>query len=231
MTKIRIYLNQKFFLDKPIPLSDQQFHYLKRVMRLEENDKFFIFNKEEEWLAKFSFKKKPSAFPIEFLRISDACPDIWLCFSLIKSKNLSYLIEKVSEIGVRRIVPIITSFSENFKLNYERLNKIIFEAVEQNDSLNIPELTKQVKLSDLMKNWDSERLILFCDEKRKGQRILDLPLKKKKIAIFIGPVGGWSSEDKNLFKNKNFYEIELGPNILKADTASIVALSAVRNLL
>ena len=59
-------------------------------------------------------------------------------FSLIKSKNLSYLIEKVSEIGVRRIVPIITSFSENFKLNYERLNKIIFEAVEQNDSLNIP---------------------------------------------------------------------------------------------
>ena len=82
-----------------------------------------------------------------------------------------------------------------------------------------------------MKNWDSERLILFCDEKRKGQRILNLPLKKKKIAIFIGPVGGWSSEDKNLFKNKNFYEIELGPNILKADTASIVALSAVRNLL
>ena len=87
-------------------------------------------------------------------------------FSLIKSKNLSYLIEKVSEIGVRRIVPVITSFSENFKLNYERLNKIIFEAVEQNDSLNIPELTKQVKLSDLMKNWDSERLILFCDEKK-----------------------------------------------------------------
>tara|TARA_B100000029_G_scaffold476899_1_gene521412 strand:- start:171 stop:776 length:606 start_codon:yes stop_codon:yes gene_type:complete len=200
-------------------------------MRKRDGDEIFIFNGEEEWKAKLSCKGGMKIVPINLIKKKMPSDDIWLCFSLIKSKNINYLIEKTTEVGVKRIVPIITEFSEKFNLNYERLNKIIIEAVEQSDAINVPKLQDTISLEELLDNWDEDRIIIFCDENRSGSKIFEIPFKKKKMAIFIGPVGGWSEKDKKFFKNKNVYNVNLGKNILKADTAAIISLSMVKELL
>jgi len=232
MPKIRLFFKENFFQNKPLILDDVKFHYLKNVMRKKVNDKIFIFNENEEWSGRLQLENEKKVVPEYLIKKFEAIPDIWLCFALIKSKNINYLVEKVSEIGLKKIIPIETSYSEKYTPNYERLNKVCIEAVEQSESCYVPKIEKKKKLCKLLENWDRERMIIFCDEERKGENILKIPIKgKKKIAIFIGPVGGWSEDDRRGLKNLNFFNVTLGNNILKVDTACIVSLSSVRNVL
>jgi 16S rRNA (uracil1498-N3)-methyltransferase len=232
MPKIRLYLEKEIIKDQKIILSSVQSHYLKNVMRKKNNDKVIIFNKESEWECFLNFDKDVSVEPIKFIRLKKKIPDIWICFSLIKQKNISFLVEKVTEIGVRKIVPIETEFSEKLNLNIPRLKKIIIEAVEQSNSINLPEIVDTVKIDKLLGDWEDDRVIILCDEQG-GSPIFDakVRLKTKKIGIFIGPVGGWSFNDKNLLKKKKIFRVSLGENILKADTAAIYSLACLRALI
>ncbi len=99
MTKIRLFFKENFFQNKPLVLDNDKFHYLKNVMRKKENDKIFIFNENEEWCGRLEFASEKKVVPEYLIKKSEAIPDIWLCFALIKSKNINYLIEKVTEIG------------------------------------------------------------------------------------------------------------------------------------
>ena len=232
MPKIRLFFKENFFQNKPIILDNDKLHYLKNVMRKKANDKILIFNEKEEWLAKLLLEGEKKVVPEYLIKKSEATPDIWLCFALIKSKNISYLIEKVTEIGLKKIIPVETSYSEKYTPNYERLEKVCIEAVEQSESCCVPQIEKKKELFELLENWDRDRVIIFCDEERKGKNILKIPIQgKKKIAIFIGPVGGWSEDDRRGLKNLNFFNVTLGDNVLKVDTACIVSLSSIRNLL
>ncbi|MAI28892.1 MAG: 16S rRNA (uracil(1498)-N(3))-methyltransferase [Pelagibacteraceae bacterium TMED124] len=231
MPKIRLFFKENFFQNKPLILDNERFHYLKNVMRKNKNDKILIFNEKEEWSGKLQLEVK-KVIPENLIKKSEVIPDIWLCFALIKSKNINYLIEKVTEIGLKKIIPIETSYSEKYVPNYQRLEKVCIEAVEQSESLYVPKIEKKKKIFELLKNWDQERVIIFCDEDRNGKNILELPIKGgKKIAIFIGPVGGWSPHDRKALENLNFFNVTLGNNVLKVDTACIVSLSSIRNLL
>ena len=112
-------------------------------------------------------------------------------------------------------------------LNYERLKKISIEAVEQSNSLNLPIICKSKNIEDVLNDWEEDRLIIFCDEK-KGIDISEINREEfmfKKIAIFIGPIGGWSDEDRKLINKKDNLRINFGSNIMKADTAAIFCLS------
>ena len=231
MTKIRLYFDVNFKTSEVVVPNRSIQHYLVQVMRKKDSEEIYIFNEKEEWKAKIFLKKKFLIVPQSFYRKNKKKNlDIWICFSLIKSKNFNYLLEKISEIGVKKIIPFVSEFSERYKLNYERCNKIIIEAVEQSNSMLIPEFRVLTELKDLLADWDRERDIIFCNEKGKGKKIIDLPLKKK-VAIFIGPVGGWSEKDKILFRDLKFYNVSLGENILKADTAAISSLSLVKEKL
>ena len=232
MPKIRLFFKENIIQNKPLILDNDKFHYLKNVMRKKENDKILIFNENEEWYGKLQLEERKGVIPEHLIKRSEAIPDIWLCFALIKSKNINYLIEKVTEIGLKKIIPIETSYSEKYTPNYQRLQRVCIEAVEQSESLYVPKIERKKKLCKLLENWDSDRIIIFCDEERKGKNILTIPIqKKKKLAIFIGPVGGWSADDRKGLKNLNFFNVTLGNNILKVDTACIVSLSSIRNLL
>ena len=232
MPKIRLFFKENFFQNKPIILDNDKLHYLKNVMRKRVNDKILIFNENEEWSGRLQLEGKKKVVPEHLIKKSETSPDIWLCFALIKSKNLYYLIEKVTEIGLKKIIPIETSYSEKYTPNYERLEKVCIEAVEQSESCCVPKIEKKKELYELLENWDRERVIIFCDEERKGKNILKIPIQgKKKIAIFIGPVGGWSEDDRKSLKNLSFFNVSLGNNVLKVDTACIVSLSSIRNLL
>ncbi len=233
MPKIRIYLEKEIIKDQKILLDKKQMHYLKNVMRRKNGDYILAFNEQSEWECSLNFESNASLMPEKFLRSQNYIPDIWLCFSLLKTKSINNLIEKTSEIGVKKIVPLITEFSERTNLKVSRLKKISIEATEQSNSLVLPEITEVQKITDLLKNWNNERLIIFCDESG-GDSIIrakSLVMSFKKIAIFIGPIGGWSSNDKKLFKNRKIFRTSLGENILKADTAAIYSLSCIKALI
>ena len=233
MPKIRIYFEKKIVKDHKILLDSKQTHYLKNVMRKRTGDSIIAFNSNYEWECKLDLKVEKSIIPINLLRKKIIFPDIWLCFALIKIKNMNYLVEKISEIGIKKIVPIFSEFSSRIQININRFKKISIEAVEQSDSLALPEISHPVSLKELLKNWDNDRIIFFCDEMGGNQILSAKKIIKeyKKFAIFIGPVGGWSLSDRNLFKGKKIYKLSLGRNILKADTAAIYSLSCMRALL
>ncbi len=232
MPLIRLFTNEIISYRKFISLDREKSHYLKNVMRKKGRDKIIIFNENEEWEGNLDFNNGNKILPISLIRKSKKEMDIWLCCSLIKSKNLSYVVEKVSEIGVKKIIPILTDYSERYKPNYSRLKKISIEAVEQSEGMHVPRIEESEELNKLLEKWDSERIIIFCDEARKGEKISKIKIqKKKKIAIFVGPVGGWSENEKKSFKKFNPLNVILGKNILKVDTSCIVSLSAVKNFI
>ena len=114
MPKIRLFFKENFFQNKPIILDNDKLHYLKNVMRKKANDKILIFNENEEWLGRLLLEGEKKVVPEHLIKKSENTPDIWLCFALIKSKNISYLIEKVTEIGLKKIIPVETSYSEKY---------------------------------------------------------------------------------------------------------------------
>ena len=231
MSKIRLFFKEKIVNSKSIALDSEKTHYLKRVMRKKNGDKITIFNGKEQWevelnLTEYTVKPEKKTGMLGFV------PDIYLYFSLLKNKQTNYLIEKVCELGVKKIIPLKTEFSENFTPNLCRLKKVAIEAVEQSNGILVPEIEKLSSLKEVLKNWNKERKVFFCDEDRKGKKISKISLSKKdKVAIFIGPVGGWSLRDKQLFESIEVNKINLGKNILKADTAAIVSLSALQGLI
>ena len=231
MSKIRLFFKEKIVDSKSIALDSEKTHYLKRVMRKKNGDKITIFNGKEQWevelnLTEYTVKPEKKTGMLGFV------PDIYLYFSLLKNKQTNYLIEKVCELGVKKIIPLKTEFSENFTPNLCRLKKVAIEAVEQSNGILVPEIEKLSSLKEVLKNWNKERKVFFCDEDRKGKKISKISLlKKDKGAIFIGPVGGWSLRDKQLFESIEVNKINLGKNILKADTAAIVSLSGLQGLI
>ncbi|MFL2661062.1 MAG: RsmE family RNA methyltransferase [Alphaproteobacteria bacterium] len=233
MSKIRIYLENQIIKDEKILMEKKTIHYLKNVMRRKNGDKIIMFNGDEEWEGIFKIERNCFLKPTKLIRKKKQISDIWVCFGLVKNRNIDILVEKVTEIGITKIVPIITDFSNKKNIRADRLKKISLEASEQSNSINIPFVEEVTEIKSLLKNWDKKRLICFCDEKG-GKPILDIaPILKsyRKIAIFIGPVGGWSEADRKLFDSLQVFRAELGDNILKADTAAVYSLSCLKALL
>ena len=233
MSQIRIYIENQIKKNEYIILSKNQAHYLKNVMRRKSGDSVVVFNGMEEWSSICDVGNKFSIKPIELLRKKKKIKDIWICFSLIKSRNIDFLMEKTSEIGVTRFVPMKTKYSETTKLNYERLKRISIEAIEQSNSLNLPIIEGLRNFKDILNEWDDERIIIFCDEKGgyPVSKFIDLSKKKSKYAIFIGPVGGWHEYERQALINKKSLHINFGENILKADTAAIFCLSCLKSIM
>tara|TARA_B100000989_G_scaffold297304_1_gene282714 strand:- start:405 stop:1124 length:720 start_codon:yes stop_codon:yes gene_type:complete len=234
MSKIRIFVNSELKKYYEITLSKESSHYLKNVLRKKTGEKIFCFNSVfGEWLAEIILIDRFVTIKILTLKRkphSDHENDIWVCFGLIKSRNINFLVEKTSELGISKLIPLVTFFSEQKKINIDRLNKISIEAVEQSSGILIPEITNVKKLSELLHKWDKERGIIVCNEKKSCNNILKLFSNKnfKKIAIFVGPVAGWSTEDLKCFENYDAFHVSLGKRLLKADTAAISALSCVK---
>ena len=235
MPKVRIYTDYKISKNVEINISKSQYHYLVNVMRKKDGDKICIFNEVSgEWEALMKKKKNLKIVPLEKFRKTISEPDIWICFSLIKPRNINYLVEKISELGVSRIIPLRTDFSLKTKIDTNRLRKIAIESVEQSNGLMVPKIEEVSRFQDILLNWDQSRFIFFCDEKTKKTffDIEDKHYGKKKYAIFLGPVGGWSSNDRKfIHKVDNFSSVSLGNRLLKADTAGICALSSLKLIL
>ena len=231
--KIRLYYPGKLSLKNPIKLENKQVHYLINVMRKKIDDSILVFNSVNgEFLGNILeiYKNTVIIDIIKKTREVKIEIDVWLLFAPVKKSPTEYIVQKATELGVSKIIPIITERTIPKKLNLKRMQDIAIEASEQSERITIPKVCNLTKLKDLITNWNNKRIIFFCDEtmrKNKANKIDFQNLSTKPFgAILVGPEGGFSTNEINYLKEKRFIKpIDLGPRILRADTAVVAALS------
>ena len=196
MSNIRLFFSNTLSVDTTDRLDKSQSHYLAKVMRIKESEVFSIFNQNGEWEAKVL---KISKGIVEFktikqLRKKESSKELWLAFSPIKSNYQNFMIQKATELGVTKFLPIIFDRTVVRKINNERLQKIVIEASEQSNRLNVPEIEKAQNLKNFL-NANSMDLI-FTDLNSDNKKIDKLKLTDKPICIIIGPEGDFSEAER-----------------------------------
>lgn len=221
----------RLFVDLPLgpdvaPVIDgTAAHYLLNVMRMKAGDPVLLFdNISGEWLGVIADAGKRSlAVRIERqTREREEVPDLWLCFAPVKKARLDWIIEKATELGVRRLQPVITERTIVERVKQERLAAQIIEACEQCGRTALPELAEPVKLPQLLKGWPADRALLFADEA--GGRPLSALAAPAPTAILTGPEGGFTDRERAMLLDcPAVRRMALGPRILRAETAAIAA--------
>jgi len=232
----RFYFSEKIGDKKNIKISSpEQVNQIRRVFRMKTGDMIVLFDG-----SGFDYKCQILDFEKDKILLSVASSeksrymperDIYLCASVVKKDTFEWIVEKATELGVTNIVPIIAERSEKKNLNFERLNIIAIEASEQCGRGNVPKIHEMISLFDSIKYFKEKnnvRLVAYHTEA--SEKKLDFMNEKKSIAIFIGPEGGWNSDEIQLFHSANFEVKNLGQQIFRAETAVICAIFSVVSL-
>ncbi len=233
---IRIYLDNKLKTSELIEVSEDLSHYLCNVMRCNYGDIIKCFNSSDgEYSCQIVNidKKKTIIKVVEELSRPKAVPDIWLLFAPLKKDKTDFVIEKAVELGVKKIFPIITSYTNTEKVRHERFVSQAKEAAEQCGRFDIPEISSESKLSQVLAEWDDNRILFFMDETRQGYPIAEQFIKhlSKPAAILIGPEGGFSDEERQFLNQQSYVvNVNLGPRILRAETAAAASLAIWQSL-
>lgn len=231
--KPRLFIDIDLAIGQEITLSKEQSHYIANVMRKNIGDEICVFDgKNGEFDAKITqaSKKSVAIECINQTREQDNLPNITLFFAPIKGHRNDNIIEKATEIGIKNIMPIISERTIVRKPNIEKYRLTAIEAVEQCESLTIPNFSQEKNLIDAINSFEGDR-IFFADEAGGGNYIKDaVSQNDKSIALLIGPEGGFSeSERKRILENKKVSAISLGIRILRADTAVITGLALLQS--
>ena len=229
---IRLYFPDKIQSDLSSHLPKEQTHYIKDVMRLKIGDKLSIFNNLGEWKAVIeSYEKKGAKIKImEKIRNKNNEKNIWLAFSLIKQNPLNFVIQKGTELGVQRFVPILSERTAVREINIQRIKKIIAEASEQSNRISVPEIKKPELLINFLSQFPKNGSLIFCDINSNENSLKNILEKKVDgpICVLIGPEGDFSENERKMIIDLNqTHPISLAKNILKAETAALSAITIV----
>ena len=223
----RLYIEQPLDGAGEIVVAGPQAHYLSGVMRLQPGDPVRLFDDiSGEWLAKVAHVgKRDMVLAVEAkLCPREAVPDLWLLMAPIKKGRIDWIVEKACELGIDRILPVITQRTIVDRVNTDRLRAHMIEAAEQCGRTALPTLDDAVKLDRLLAGWPSDRALLFADEAG-GVPIAEVA-SKGPAAILIGPEGGFTDSERALIRALPAARgVTLGPRILRADTAAVAAIS------
>ena len=226
--------NIRLFFSNPITngmtgmLDKSQSHYLNKVMRIKENEFFSLFNNKGEWEAKIL---KISKGLVEFeiikqLRQKENMKDLWLAFSPIKSNYQNFMIQKATELGVTKFLPIIFDRTIVRSINVERLKKIVIEASEQSNRINIPSIEQTQNLESFLNSNLVD--LIFTDLNSTNKKIDKSKLTNKPICIIVGPEGDFSElEREKILTFKGVQTVKINENILRSETAVLSAISIV----
>jgi len=229
---VRLYFPDKIQSDLSSHLPEAQTHYLKDVMRLKIGEKLSVFNTLGEWNAVIEgYEKKGVKIKImDKVREKNNEKNIWLAFSPIKQNPLNFLIQKGTELGVQRFIPILSQRTVVREINIERIKKIIIEASEQSNRISIPEVNNPELLKKFLSQFPKNGSLIFCDI-NSNQNSLKNILEKNTdgpICILIGPEGDFSENERKMIIDLNqTRSISLAKNILKAETAALSAITIV----
>lgn len=224
----------RLFIDQPIVsgairIDGPQAHYLIAVMRIKLGDPVKLFDGASgEWLGvAASIGKRDLTLEVsEMLRPREAVPDLWLCAAPLKKGRIDWLMEKACELGVDRVVPVLTRRTVVDRLNLDRLRAHMIEAAEQCGRTAVPTLDEPVKLAVLLRDWPSGRALFFADEAGGLPAFEAMHARPGPAAILIGPEGGFDDDERAAIRAlPGAIGISLGPRILRADTAAAAAIS------
>ena len=227
--KIRLYVEHGLGQGQSVPLSREQAHYLFGVMRLSVGAAVLLFNGVDgEWRAEVAEAGKRGGTLVcqAHMRALQMPPDLWLIFAPIKKARTDFIVEKAAEMGARRIVPVQTEFTNAGRVQRDRLQAHAVEAAEQCGGTYVPEVADMMRLDRLLADL-GDRQLMFCDEALAGAEDTSaLPDIAGPWAILIGPEGGFSDKERaRLHRMDTAHAVQLGPRILRADTAAVVALT------
>ena len=196
MSNIRLFFSNSLSDNLTDKLDKSQSHYLNKVMRIRENEVFSLFNKEGEWEAKIlGISKNIVEFKtIKKLRQKENSKELWLAFSPIKSNYQNFMIQKATELGVTKFLPIIFDRTVVRKINKERLEKIIIEASEQSNRINVPTIESAQDLNSFLKKNSMD--LIFTDLNSNINKVDKTKFTHKPVCIIIGPEGDFSEIDK-----------------------------------
>ena len=228
MSNIRLFFKESLSLNLVSKLDKSQSHYISKVMRIKENESFFLFNSSGEWEAKIlNITKSIVEFEItNQIRQKENQKELWLAFSPIKSNYFNFMIQKATELGITKFVPIIFERTVVRKLNKERLEKVIIEATEQSNRINIPTLEDATNLEDFLKS--SEMNLIFTDLNSDNKKVDLEKLTNKPVCIVVGPEGDFSENERGkILSFKDVQAIKINENILRSETAVISAISII----
>lgn len=229
--KIRIYHPVPLPVGETFALSEEASHYLCSVMRLQQGDLIAVFNGQDgEFECKIAEarKKQVTAEVLRQLKPFADVPDLWLLFAPVKKDKTDFIIEKSVELGVKKMMPVMTERTIVEKVKAERYAAQAAEAAEQCRRLEVPEILAVQKLAALLASWPQERVLFFMDESGQGQPAVSVfaAEKGRPAAVLVGPEGGFSpAEMQMLRRHPAVKPISLGSRILRAETAVAAALS------
>jgi len=227
MSNIRLFFPESLSINLTAKLNKSQSHYVNKVMRIKVNEFFSLFNSSGEWEAKILVISKSI---VEFnitkqLRQKENIKELWLAFSPIKSNYFNFMIQKATELGVTKFLPIIFDRTIVRKINKERIEKIIIEAAEQSNRINVPFIEEPQNLKSF---FDNNMDLIFTDLNSKNKKLDLKKLTKNPTCIIIGPEGDFSEgEREQILSFKGVQSIKINENILRSETAVISAISII----
>ncbi|MDA9145682.1 16S rRNA (uracil(1498)-N(3))-methyltransferase [Candidatus Pelagibacter sp.] len=228
MSNIRLFYRESLSLNLTATLNKSQSHYLIKVMRIKENEVFSLFNGSGEWEAKIlGISKSIVEFNVtKQLRQKENFKELWLAFSPIKSNYFNFMIQKATELGVTKFLPIIFDRTIVRKINKERLEKVIIEAAEQSNRIQVPNIEDPQNLRNFLDNNDID--LIFTDLNSDNNKLDLKKLSSKPTCIVVGPEGDFSeTEREEILSYKNVQAIKINENILRSETAVISAISII----
>ena len=234
----RLHVVQDLASGQTVSLDDKQAHYLKNVLRLDMGAQLLLFNgRDGEWRARVTEigKKHVQLAVDEQTRAQDSGGDIWLLVAPVKRERLDYLAQKATEMGVGKLVPVITARTQGGKaVKQDRLSANAVEAAEQCNIMRVPEIVAPINLAEALADLPSDRRLIFCDEEAvngEGIPALDA-LHGDRLALLIGPEGGFDAAERAMLRARDgVVSLSLGPRILRTDTAVVAALALIQSRL
>ena len=228
MSIIRLYHPENILENSTSLLSKEHTHYLVNVMRAKRGGNVNFFNKNGEWLSEIVFLEKDRV-EVKFLskiKENTNTHNVELAICLVKKNAMEIILQKATELGIKKIIPIISERTEVKEINFERANKIVIEATEQSNQLEPPQISEILNLKDFL-NINRNK-IFFADINS------DYSLEKKDfkegetVTVLVGPEGDFSPTERELILNgSTTVAFSLSKNILRTDTAVISAISLV----
>ncbi|MEZ5742922.1 MAG: 16S rRNA (uracil(1498)-N(3))-methyltransferase [Sphingomonadaceae bacterium] len=226
----RLFVAESLAQDASVAIEGQQAHYLGKVMRVGPGDAVILCDDATgEWASEVvSAGKREVVLSVrEQLRPREEVPDFTLCAALLKKDRFDLVLEKATELGVRRIQPVVTRRCVADKLNPERVHSIVTEAAEQCARTALPELAGPVKLDALLRDWPEDRALFFADENGGAPAAEAFAAHSAPAALLIGPEGGFDDAEREAIRAQpQARPISLGPRILRGETAAIAGVAA-----
>ena len=230
MSNIRLFHPENITENTTSLLSKEHTHYVVNVMRLKRGSNINFFNKNGEWLSEIVFLDRDRV-EVKFLnKLKEPTKNsnIELAICLVKKSPMDTILQKATELGVSKIIPIVSERTEVKELNFERANKIVVEATEQSNQLIPPQISEITKLKDFLKDLSGSSKLLFADVNSKDKLKAEALKEAKTLSVLIGPEGDFSpSEQELILSNSNAVPFTISRNILRSDTAVISAISLV----